>query len=149
MTQHPLRLMVVIALFLPLLYACASRSQSSYYASEVGQTMAIEDVRVISSRLVKIEGLDESGRPGWGTAVGPPWPVPRPMVLPKATTRRGSPLLSLPWLGVPLPASSWMRRSNRHWAWNIFCVSKTAIKLLSFRPSTVTKSAWLPAPMHR
>jgi outer membrane lipoprotein SlyB len=70
MTQHPLRLMVVIALFLPLLYACASRSQSSYYASEVGQAMAIEDVRVISSRLVKIEGLDESGRPGWGTAVG-------------------------------------------------------------------------------
>lgn len=70
MTQHPLRLIIVIALILPLIYACASRSQSSYYASEVGQTMAIEDVRVISSRLVKIEGLDESGRPGWGTAVG-------------------------------------------------------------------------------
>jgi outer membrane lipoprotein SlyB len=70
MHQHPFRLVIVIALFLPLIYACASRSQSSYYASEVGESMAIEDVRIISSRLVTIEGLDESGRPGWGTAVG-------------------------------------------------------------------------------
>lgn len=70
MRHQPFRLFIVIALFLPLIYACASRSQSSYYASEVGEAMAIEDVRVLSSRLVEIEGLDESGRPGWGTAVG-------------------------------------------------------------------------------
>lgn len=70
MLQNRFRLFVLIALFLPLVYACASRSQSSYYASEVGEAMAIEDVRILSSRLVKIEGLDESGRPGWGTAVG-------------------------------------------------------------------------------
>ncbi len=70
MHQHPFRLIILIAVFLPLVYACASRSQSSYYATEVGEAMATEDVRIISSRLVKIEGLDESGRPGWGTAVG-------------------------------------------------------------------------------
>jgi outer membrane lipoprotein SlyB len=70
MVQPRYRLIILVALFLPLLYACASRSQSSYYATEVGEIMAIEDVRVLSSRLVKIEGLDESGRPGWGAAVG-------------------------------------------------------------------------------
>lgn len=70
MHYQPFRLFIVIALLLPLLYACASRSQSSYYASEVGEAMVIEDVRVLSSRLVKIEGLDDSGRPGWGTAIG-------------------------------------------------------------------------------
>lgn len=70
MRPYSLKLFVLIAICLPLLYACASRSQSSYYASEVGETMAIEDVWIQSSRLVEIEGLDESGRPGWGTAVG-------------------------------------------------------------------------------
>ena len=70
MRPHRLNLILLIALLLPLLYACASRTQSSYYASEVGEAMAIEDVHIISSRLVKIEGLDDSGKPGWGTAVG-------------------------------------------------------------------------------
>lgn len=69
-SHSSVRVVVFIALFLPLLYACASRTQSSYYASEVGETMAVEDVQVMSSRYVKIEGLDDSGRPGWGTAVG-------------------------------------------------------------------------------
>lgn len=70
MRQHPFKLIVLLILFLPLVYACASRSQSSYYATEVGQVMAIEDVRILSSRLVEIEGLGESNRPGWGAAVG-------------------------------------------------------------------------------
>lgn len=70
MQVRSFRLFVLIALFLPLIYACASRSQSSYYSSEVGESMSVEDVHVLSSRLVKIEGLDENGRPGWGTAVG-------------------------------------------------------------------------------
>src|SRR5690606_35387235 len=36
---------------------------------EVGEVMAVEDVWIVSSRMVKIEGLGES-RPGWGAAVG-------------------------------------------------------------------------------
>ncbi len=70
MYQRSFKLVILIAVFLPMVYACASRSQSSYYATEVGEVMAIEDVRVLSSRLVEIEGLDDSGRPGWGAAVG-------------------------------------------------------------------------------
>ena len=70
MRQQPIRLFLLIALLLPLLHACASRSQSSYYTSEVGSVMAIEDVRILSSRMVKIEGLNDNKRPGWGAAVG-------------------------------------------------------------------------------
>ena len=70
MYHRSFKLVILIAVFLPMVYACASRSQSSYYATEVGEVMAIEDVRVLSSRLVDIEGLDDSGRPGWGAAVG-------------------------------------------------------------------------------
>jgi len=62
--------LLVMVLVLPLLSACASRSQANYYADEVGSIMAIEDVWIVSSRLVKIEGLGENRRPGWGAAVG-------------------------------------------------------------------------------
>ncbi|MCX4189657.1 hypothetical protein [Methylophaga sp. OBS3] len=62
--------LMVMVLSLPLLSACASRSQENYYADEVGSVMAIEDVWVVSSRLVKIEGLGKDRRPGWGAAVG-------------------------------------------------------------------------------
>lgn len=62
--------LLVMLLILPLLSACASRSQANYYADEVGSVMAIEDVWVVSSRLVKIEGLGQDRRPGWGAAVG-------------------------------------------------------------------------------
>lgn len=62
--------LLVMLLILPLLSACASRSQANYYADEVGSVMAIEDVWVVSSRLVKIQGLGENRRPGWGAAVG-------------------------------------------------------------------------------
>lgn len=62
--------LMVMALSIPLLSACASRSQENYYADEVGSVMAIEDVWVVSSRLVKIEGLGKDRRPGWGAAVG-------------------------------------------------------------------------------
>lgn len=62
--------LLVMLLILPLLNACASRSQANYYADEVGSVMAIEDVWVVSSRLVKIEGLGQDRRPGWGAAVG-------------------------------------------------------------------------------
>jgi len=62
---------ILIALFIAAFIAgCASRTQSNYYTSEVGQQMAVEDVTVISSRLVTIEGLSDNKRPGWGTAVG-------------------------------------------------------------------------------
>lgn len=61
---------LVMALVLPLLNACASRTQSNYTAQEVGSVMAIEDVWVDSSRLVKIEGLGQDRRPGWGAAIG-------------------------------------------------------------------------------
>jgi len=60
----------IILLSIILVSACASRSQGSYYATEVGEVMNIEDVRVVSSRLVKIEGLGDNNRPGWGAAVG-------------------------------------------------------------------------------
>lgn len=62
--------LLVMVLILPLLSACASRSQANYYADEVGSVMAIEDVWVVSSRLVKIEGLGQDRRPGWGAVVG-------------------------------------------------------------------------------
>lgn len=62
--------LLVMLLSLPLLTACASRSQGNYYAEEVGSVMAVEDVWVVSSRLVKIEGLGQDRRPGWGAAVG-------------------------------------------------------------------------------
>lgn len=52
-----------------LLAACASRTQGNYYQDEVGEVMAIDDVTVVSSRLVKIEGLGKQ-RPGRGAAVG-------------------------------------------------------------------------------
>jgi outer membrane lipoprotein SlyB len=57
-------------LIISFVSACASRSQSNYYTSEVGQQLAVEDVTVLSSRLVTIEGLSDEKRPGWGTAVG-------------------------------------------------------------------------------
>lgn len=62
--------LLVMLLSLPLLTACTSRSQGNYYAEEVGSVMAVEDVWVVSSRLVKIEGLGQDRRPGWGAAVG-------------------------------------------------------------------------------
>ena len=62
--------LLLMLLILPLLNACASRTQANYYADEVGSVMAIEDVWVVSSRLVKIEGLGQDRRPGWGAAVG-------------------------------------------------------------------------------
>lgn len=62
--------LLFMVLIIPLLSACASRSQANYYADEVGSVMAIEDVWVVSSRLVKIEGLGQDRRPGWGAAVG-------------------------------------------------------------------------------
>lgn len=60
---------LILVIFMPLITGCASRSQSNYYADEVGEIMAIEDVWIISSRMVKIEGLGDK-RPGWGAAVG-------------------------------------------------------------------------------
>ncbi len=62
--------LLIMVLILPLLSACASRSQANYYADEVGSIMSIEDVWVVSSRLVKIEGLGQNRRPGWGAAIG-------------------------------------------------------------------------------
>lgn len=64
-----LTFVAVFFLSVSLLTACASRSQGNYYQDEVGEVMAIDDVTVVSSRLVKIEGLGEQ-RPGWGAAVG-------------------------------------------------------------------------------
>jgi len=53
----------------PLITACATRSQSNYSRDEVGEIMAVEDVWIVSSRMVRIEGLGDKS-PGWGAAVG-------------------------------------------------------------------------------
>ncbi|MDT8310292.1 MAG: hypothetical protein RQ732_02485 [Methylophaga sp.] len=60
--------LLFMVLILLLLSACASRSQANYYGDEVDSVMVIEDVWVVLSRLVKIEGLGENRRPGGGGA---------------------------------------------------------------------------------
>lgn len=69
MSRYFTRWFFITLIAIPLITSCASRSQSNYYADEVGEIMAIEDVWIISSRMVKIEGLGDK-RPGWGAAVG-------------------------------------------------------------------------------
>ena len=64
------RLFIILLVLVPFITACASRSQSSYYNSEVGSEMSVENVHIISSRMVKIDGLNDKNRPGWGAAVG-------------------------------------------------------------------------------
>lgn len=68
--QAAKRLFIILMVLLPFITACASRSQSSYYNSEVGSEMSVENVHIISSRMVKIDGLNNQNRPGWGAAVG-------------------------------------------------------------------------------
>lgn len=67
--SHFARWFCLLFIVIPVITSCASRSQSHYYADEVGEIMSVEDVWIISSRIVKIEGLGDK-RPGWGTAVG-------------------------------------------------------------------------------
>jgi outer membrane lipoprotein SlyB len=67
---YTLRLLIISLLAGLLVVGCASRTQSNYYASETGQQLPVEDVIVLSSRLVTIEGLDDDKRPGWGAAIG-------------------------------------------------------------------------------
>lgn len=69
MSRYFIQWFFIALISIPLVTACASQSQSNYYADEVGEIMAIEDVWIISSRMVKIEGLGDK-RPGWGAAVG-------------------------------------------------------------------------------
>lgn len=68
--SHTVRNLFITLFITAFVAGCATRSQTNYYASEVGQQMAVEDVTVISSRLITIEGLSDNKRPGWGTAVG-------------------------------------------------------------------------------
>jgi outer membrane lipoprotein SlyB len=63
------RWLLITLMVLPVLTACASRTQSNYHRDEIGEIMAVEDVWIISSRMVRIEGLGDK-RPGWGAAVG-------------------------------------------------------------------------------
>jgi len=63
------RWLLITLMVLPLITACASRTQSNYHRDEIGEIMAVEDVWIISSRMVRIEGLGDK-RPGWGAAVG-------------------------------------------------------------------------------
>lgn len=67
--SHFARWFCLLFIVIPVITSCASRSQSHYYADEVGEIMSVEDVWIISSRIVKIEGLGDK-RPGWGAAVG-------------------------------------------------------------------------------
>lgn len=69
MSRYCTQWFFIALIIIPVISACASRSQSNYYADEVGEIMAIEDVWIVSSRMVKIEGLGDK-RPGWGAAVG-------------------------------------------------------------------------------
>ncbi len=68
--SHTVRNLFLTFFITAFVAGCATRSQTNYYVSEVGQQLAVEDVRVISSRLITIEGLSDNNRPGWGTAVG-------------------------------------------------------------------------------
>lgn len=62
--------LVLMTLLLLFSSACASRSQSHYSAAEVGTLMAGEKVWIVSSRMVKISGLTNNARTGWGAAIG-------------------------------------------------------------------------------
>lgn len=62
--------MLMVLMLSSLVSGCASRAQSNYYADEVGTPMSVEDVWIVSSRMVKIEGLASNARPGWGAAAG-------------------------------------------------------------------------------
>ncbi|HAO24636.1 MULTISPECIES: hypothetical protein [unclassified Methylophaga] len=69
MFRYPVSGLFAILILVTFVNGCASRSQSNYFRDEVGEVMAVEDVWIVSSRMVKIEGLGEN-RPGWGAAVG-------------------------------------------------------------------------------
>lgn len=63
-------LLVLMALLCLLSSACTSSSQSHYSGAEVGTPMMVEEVWIVSSRMVKISGLTNNARPGWGAAIG-------------------------------------------------------------------------------
>ncbi|MBL1458926.1 MAG: hypothetical protein COA34_013885 [Methylophaga sp.] len=69
MSRDLTRWLLITLILLPVITACASRTQSNYHRDEIGEIMAVEDVWIISSRMVRIEGLGDK-RPGWGAAVG-------------------------------------------------------------------------------
>jgi outer membrane lipoprotein SlyB len=69
MSRDLTRWLLITLMVLPVITACASRTQSNYYRDEIGEIMVVEDVWIISSRMVRIEGLGDK-RPGWGAAVG-------------------------------------------------------------------------------
>lgn len=69
MSRDLTRWLLITLMVLPVITACASRTQSNYHRDEIGEIMAVEDVWIISSRMVRIEGLGDKG-PGWGAAVG-------------------------------------------------------------------------------
>jgi outer membrane lipoprotein SlyB len=69
MSRDLTRWLLITLMVLPVITACASRTQSNYHRDEIGEIMAVEDVWIISSRMVRIEGLGDK-RPGWGAAVG-------------------------------------------------------------------------------
>ena len=53
-----------------MLEACSFPSGTTYTPNETGTVMRVEDARVVSSREVKISGLDNQQAAGWGTAIG-------------------------------------------------------------------------------
>ena len=69
MSRDLTRWLLITLMVLPVITACASRTQSNYHRDEIGEIMAVEDVWIISSRMVRIEGLGDK-RQGWGAAVG-------------------------------------------------------------------------------
>lgn len=69
MSRDLTRWLLITLILLPVITACASRTQSNYHRDEIGEIMTVEDVWIISSRMVRIEGLGDK-RPGWGAAVG-------------------------------------------------------------------------------
>jgi outer membrane lipoprotein SlyB len=68
--KNTLKVLLLSLLLGISLVGCATRSQTNYFASETGQQLPVEDVVILSSRLVTIEGLTDDKRPGWGAAVG-------------------------------------------------------------------------------
>ena len=55
MSRDLTRWLLITLMVLPVITACASRTQSNYYRDEIGEIMAVEDVWIISSRMVRID----------------------------------------------------------------------------------------------
>ena len=66
----PWRKLVAVIGIAALVQACAFRTGTTYSPSETGAVMRVEPAQIVSSREVRISGLDNRQAAGWGTVVG-------------------------------------------------------------------------------